>query len=155
MKNYLFLILVFWGGSCAVQTTDKKWTGAAKVENISDSFPWFSEGFTKYKPDSTYINELKRELPQYTVLVFAGVWCEDTQLLLPQFYKATDLAGLSRDRVELYLLDKKKKSPYRLERKYKITAVPVFIIMKDGEEVGRIVESVEESIEKDLVNLIQ
>jgi hypothetical protein len=55
----------------------------------------------------------------------------------------------------LYLLDKKKKSPLKREVDYKITAVPVFILLKDGKEKGRIVESTERSIEEDLLELIK
>lgn len=155
IKIPFFLLLFSFLNSCTAQTAGQSWTGATKEENLSENFPWFSQGYAAYNPDSSYIHELKKGLPQYTVLVFAGLWCKDTQLLLPKFYKVTDLSGLSRDKVELYLLDRKKKSPQRLEQKYDVTAVPVFIIMRDGVEVGRIVESVEESIEKDLFVLIQ
>lgn len=153
-RTYLFLMLFSFASSCSAQTASETPTGLIQEEVLVNSHPWFSEGYTTYTPDAYYINELKKELPEYTFLVFAGVWCEDTQVLLPQFYKTIDLAGLSRDNVELYLLDRKKKSRDRLERRYKVAAVPVFIIMKDGKEAGRIVESVEESIEKALFKLI-
>lgn len=115
-------------------------------------FPWFTEGYNSYNPDSYIINELKKSDKNIYILVFAGDWCSDTYYLLPQFYKTTDLAGIANH--QLYFLDRNKKSQDGLENNYKIELVPTFIIIKNGEETGRIEETVDESIEKDLLKII-
>ena len=90
-----------------------------------------------------------------TLLVFAGTWCSDTQNLLPKFYKSLDDAGIARERVKLYLLDEQKNSPEQLEKQYQVVSVPTFIVLQNGKELGRIVESVQQSIEADLAKQLQ
>lgn len=154
MKQFICVILTgYFFTGCIAQKGN--WSGNTSVKEVEGNFPWFASGYDKYSPDSLTISQLKAQLPSYTILVFAGTWCEDTQVLLPQFYKSIDLAGFPRGKVDLYLLDKRKESPQKLEGEYKIIAVPVFIILKDNKEVGRIVESIEGSIEADLLNLIK
>jgi hypothetical protein len=53
------------------------------------------------------------------------------------------------------MLDEQKQSPDGLEKKYKVSNVPTFIVLKDGEEKGRVVESVKVSLEKDLYELMR
>ena len=101
---------------------------------------WFSEGYNNYSANSSAIDMLLTLPKNTTFLVFGGVWCED-------------LAGIKRNRIQLYLLDKNKTSPAGLESQYSIHCIPTFIIMRDGKEIGRIVESVGVSIEYDLVEV--
>ncbi len=114
---------------------------------------WFSEGYNNYSANSSAIDMLLTLPKNTTFLVFGGVWCEDTRKLVPQFCKVMDLAGIKRNRIQLYLLDKNKTSPAGLESQYSIHRIPTFIIMRDGKEIGRIVESVGVSIEYDLVEV--
>ncbi len=114
---------------------------------------WFSEGYNNYSANSSAIDMLLTLPKNTTFLVFGGVWCEDTRKLVPQFCKVMDLAGIKRNRIQLYLLDKNKTSPAGLESQYSIHCIPTFIIMRDGKEIGRIVESVGVSIEYDLVEV--
>ena len=133
-------------------------TGPTDVKILTDAkaYPWFDTGCKEYKPDAATLKTLQENMPaDATLLVFAGTWCSDTQYLLPKFYKSLDDAGISRDRVKLYLLDEQKKSPEALEKQHNVVSVPTFIIMQNGKELGRIVESVQQSIEADLVKQLQ
>jgi len=87
-------------------------------------------------------------------MVFAGTWCEKSQELLPRFYKVLDLAGISRQRVTLCFLDRDKRSPQGIENNYSINTTPVFIILQKGVEIGRITETISQSIEADIADLI-
>jgi len=155
MKKIIFALVFITSFSCMAQKETKKWLGYTDVDKLSTKFEWFSQSYVTYKPDPDYIKKLSALAPDYTFLVFGGIWCGDTKELLPQFYKTIDQAGISRDKVKLYLLDEKKISPEKLEVQYKITRIPVFILLKDGKEVGRITEETQKSIESDLAGLIK
>jgi hypothetical protein len=86
--------------------------------------------------------------------VFAGTWCEKSQQLLPQFYKVMDLAGISKQRITLCFLDRDKRSPQGIENSYSINNTPVFIILQKGIEIGRITETINQSIEVAIADLI-
>jgi hypothetical protein len=114
MKSFVCIILSCWFfTSCVAQKNNL--TGNTLIKEVEDNFSWFASGYDNYSPDSSAISQLKDKLPEYTILVFAGTWCEDTQALLPLFYKSIDLAAFPREKAELYLLDKKKKSPLKRE----------------------------------------
>jgi len=85
------------------------------------------------------------------VLVFFGTWCPDSRNEVPKFLKIADLSGIAADSVKLYGLDRSKKSPEGLTEKYSITRVPTFIFLKNGEEVGRITEFPQTTLEGDML----
>ena len=159
MKNLLILVFTFITFGAMAQTpASAVITGTTDVQKLNDekAYPWFATGCKDYTPDAATLKTLKENMPaDATLLVFAGTWCSDTQYLLPKFYKTLDDAGISRDRVKLYLLDEQKQSPEQLEKQYQVVSVPTFIVLQNGKELGRIVETVQKSIEADLVNKLQ
>ena len=74
-------------------------------------------------------------------LVFLGSWCGDSKLHVPRFLKVADAAGIPKERIRLYSLDRSKKSSDGLTEQYRIRLVPTFICLKDGNEIGRITEA--------------
>ena len=56
--------------------------------------------------------------------------------------------------IQLIGLDVDKKNPNEDEIKYNIINVPTFIFFKDGKEINRIVELTIESIEKDILKIL-
>ncbi len=141
--------------SCIAQSSGQKdLTGKTDIKEVDTNFPWFSEGYNLYKPDSTVIKALLGKGSKLTFIVFGGTWCGDTKRELPRFYKITDQANIKREKITLYLLNHDKKSPEKLEKKHKIHSIPTFIIFVNGKETGRIVESPHNSLEKDLLEVI-
>ncbi|MFN6945437.1 MAG: TlpA family protein disulfide reductase [Cytophagaceae bacterium] len=116
---------------------------------------WFKSGFNTYKPDKALLKKLGKELPKYDFLVFAGTWCPDTRLLLPQFYKVVNKAGVPMEKPDTYLLNGELSSPEGLEKEYNIYAVPTIILLNNGKEVGRITESITSSMEEELLTLLK
>jgi len=149
----LFLFLLITSYTCKAQESVKEWVGYIDEQKLSNEFEWFRNGYTNYKPDSAFVEEISKAKSPYTLLVFGAIWCSDTKELLPQFYKTIDKAGISHDKVKLYLLDEKKRSPEKLEKKYHVKKVPTFILLMDGKEVDRIIEKADNSMEADLVRL--
>lgn len=116
---------------------------------------WYQPTFESYKPDAATVASLKNAIPKdATFLVFGGMWCSDTQNLLPKFYKTMADAGIAKERIQLYLVDEQKNSPDKLEKQYNVNNVPTFIILQKDQEKGRVVETVQQSIEADLLKLL-
>jgi thiol-disulfide isomerase/thioredoxin len=153
MKKFLFSILL---SSLALNMFSQSTTGFVQVEKLENSkeYSWFKDGYNSYEPDKLVIDSMQALPPTYSLIVFGGTWCDDTRALLPKLYKFSDQVNISRADISLYMLDEKKQSPEGLEKKYNIINVPTFIVLKDGAETGRIVESVKVSLEKDLYSLM-
>ncbi|MBO9699508.1 MAG: thioredoxin family protein [Sporocytophaga sp.] len=151
----LLLTAIIAFHNCVAQSSgEKELTGKTDIKEVDANFPWFSEGYKVYKPDSTVIKAISDKGSKLTFIVFGGTWCGDTKRELPRFYKVTDQANIKSERITLYLLNHDKKSPEKLEKKYKIHSIPTFIIFVNGKEAGRIVESPNNTLEKDLLDII-
>jgi thiol-disulfide isomerase/thioredoxin len=86
-----------------------------------------------------------------SIIVFLGTWCPDSKHEIPRFLKIADLAGIPADSTRLYGLDRSKKSPDGSTEKYEIRKVPTFIFLKNGQEVGRITEFPQTTLEGDML----
>ena len=104
------------------------------------SFDWFAQNQKGFIPDSNLVNALKIKKGKVSFLIFGGTWCDDTQFILPKFYKAQELADFSDTSIVFFGVDREKKSTGNLSQLFNIKNVPTIIVMKEGKEVGRVVE---------------
>ncbi len=111
------------------------------IENDT-AFAWFKENMQYGVPEAAAVTAFQQNKDKFTMLVFGGTWCHDTQNLLPKFYKLIDRSGYPNDKITLIALDRDKKSTTdkNLHVTYAITNVPTFIVLHDGKEVGRVTE---------------
>jgi thiol-disulfide isomerase/thioredoxin len=101
---------------------------------------WYSGNQNGYKPDTAITNALIAAKNKIHYVIFGGTWCEDTQSILPKFFKLQELSGTPDNNISLYGVDRAKKTIGNLTAAFNITNVPTIILMKDGKEFGRIVE---------------
>ena len=104
------------------------------------SFKWFRQQQEGYTPGTDIVSTIKSKAGEVQYLVFGGTWCGDTRFLLPKFYSLLDAAGITEDRVSLVAVDYSKKTIGNLSEAFNILRVPTFIVLKDGKEIGRVVE---------------
>ncbi|HTM93901.1 MAG TPA: thioredoxin family protein [Flavisolibacter sp.] len=112
-----------------------------KQELATDSaFTWYAENQKGYTPDQNALQLLRANRDSINIVAFGGTWCGDTKYILPKFFALADAAGLSPDRITLLGVDRSKKTIQHLSEAFGITNVPTLIVMKNGKEVGRVVE---------------
>lgn len=170
MKNYI-LVFAFLMGVAACHST-KKNTSAytvtydngdkvlrgnitrAQIENDT-AFGWFKENMKWGKADAAAVTAFNSKKDKFSIVVFGGTWCHDTQNLLPIFYRLIDKSGYPDNKITLIGVDRAKTAPNDLHKKYNIINVPTFIIFKDGKEVGRVVEyGTKGAIDKELGEIV-
>jgi thiol-disulfide isomerase/thioredoxin len=104
------------------------------------AFAWFAKNSNDYKPDASAVTALKGAKDSIYVLAFGGTWCHDTQFILPKFYQLADASGLAPDHITLVGVDHNKKTVQHLSETFNVVNVPTFIVLKNGQELGRVVE---------------
>jgi thiol-disulfide isomerase/thioredoxin len=104
------------------------------------AFAWFAQNSKGYTPEASAVAALKGAKDSIYVLAFGGTWCGDTKAILPKFYALADAAGLAQDRITLLGVDVSKKTIQHLSETFNVTRVPTFIVLKNGQEMGRVVE---------------
>lgn len=120
------------------------------------SFPWFAANMKFGTADAAAIRSFATKKDLFTMLVFGGTWCHDTQNLLPVFYRLLDKSGYPESRVTLVGVNEQKQDKMNLYRKWNIVNVPTFIVLDaQGRERGRVVEyGTLNSIDKELGTIV-
>ena len=112
-----------------------------KKDFVTDTaFSWFTKNQQGYTPDQKALQALRTNKDSVNVIAFGGTWCHDTQFILPKFFLLADAAGLSGDRITVIGVDHNKQSLQHLSEAFHITNVPTIIVMKNGQEIGRVIE---------------
>jgi thiol-disulfide isomerase/thioredoxin len=119
----------------------------------------FQQEYSGYQPDENTVKQLKqiiRSHPDaYKIVVIFGEWCSDSQREVPRFFKVMDAVGFPADQVEIYAVNRKKQGVTVDLSGYQVQYVPLFIINESGMEKGRIIESPEQSLEKDWLAILK
>jgi hypothetical protein len=93
------------------------------------------------------------------VTVFLGTWCSDSKRELARLWRAfDDLMGTSGREapfaVRYVAVARDKQEPAELTAGRDLHYVPTFVVEREGREVGRIVETAPQGIERDLLALL-
>lgn len=74
------------------------------------TFRWFGTNYKYAQPDAAAVATFKQNKNKFTMMVFGGTWCEDTQNLLPMFYKLIEKSEYPQKRITLVGVNRKKKA---------------------------------------------
>lgn len=104
------------------------------------------------KEDATALGEVP---PGAEVTVYFGAWCPDSRREVPRLWRALEEAGGDVPfTVEYIALDTDFEAGDTDISGADLDFVPTFVVHRDGEEVGRIVESAPDRLERDLHALL-
>ena len=110
------------------------------VQNDTAFSKWYTYNQSIYSPDTATLNVFERNKSKLSFIVFGGTWCEDTQFVLPRFFKLQEMSGVSDGMISFFGVNREKKTLGNLADAFGITNVPTIIVMKEGKEIGRVVE---------------
>jgi thiol-disulfide isomerase/thioredoxin len=119
------------------------------------AFTWMTENRKYGSADAGAVKIFSQQKDLFTVLIFGGTWCHDSQNILPVFYRLVDKSGFPDNRITLVGVDRQKTAPNNWHTIWNITMVPTFIILQNGKELGRVVEYGQTgNVEKELANIV-
>jgi thiol-disulfide isomerase/thioredoxin len=117
---------------------------------------WFDTEFEAYQPDIQILEQVNIEkLDDFDITIVMGTWCSDSQREVPRFYKMLESIGYETNKIILINVDRTKLAEGTPTAKLDIKRIPTFIFAKKGVEAGRIVETPQESLEKDMAKIIE
>ena len=119
------------------------------------AFTWMTENRKYGTADATAVKVFGEKRNLFTVLIFGGTWCHDTQNILPLFYRLADKSGFPDNQITVVGVDRQKTAPKNLHTTWNITMVPTFIILQNGKEMGRVVEYGKTgNVERELADIV-
>ncbi|MEO8231499.1 MAG: thioredoxin family protein [Ignavibacteriota bacterium] len=142
-------------------TTDEKngeplILGYCPVSLMNDSTfnnTWTSE-YESYQPDVGTLDSLEGKLDDVKIKIVFRSTCSDSREQLPRLFKILKELNYNLNSITLIGVNREKKGLSNEADGLDIQLVPTIIFYKDGTEIGRIVESPYESLEKDLLKII-
>jgi len=119
---------------------------------------WYSSNHKNYTVDESLVKLFKKKLNRHEILLFLGTWCGDSKREVPRMLKILEAANFPKEQLKIFALDRRKdnykKGLNGEEKGWNIKRVPTLILLKDDEEVNRIVERPIDSFEEDLLSIL-
>ena len=119
------------------------------------TFTWFKTNYESYTVDSTSLQSISALSYDIHFVMVLGTWCGDSKKEVPKLFKVFDSANIPEHKILMIGVDRSKKSYDGLSDKYNIQRVPTLIVLKGDQELGRIVEYPKETLEKDILKILQ
>ena len=126
-----------------------------KIFNDSSFSNWFTREYRNYKADTNTIKNIKSKLSGKTIKIVLGTWCSDSRREVPRMLKILDIVEFPQDSLSLVFVDRTKNGIADETKGLNIERVPTFIVYEKNKEIGRIIETPEETLEKDLLKIIK
>ena len=102
--------------------------------------PWQPLFVEPYQPDPGALAAISGNASDVTMLLIVATWCPDSKREVPRFFAIMDAAGIRESQLTMVGVDRTKKDAEGLTEKWGITRVPTFVFLRNGQEVGRVVE---------------
>jgi dipeptidyl aminopeptidase/acylaminoacyl peptidase len=140
--------------------------GEVTRDRILVDLPDWDDEFFEFEPDPAIIGEIANYMHDVEITVLLGTWCSDSRREIPRLWKILDEIGYPADEVTLYAVgssrftsempipDELLEWSIRIKEQYGVERVATIIFYRGGEEIGRIVETPEATLEGDLLVII-
>lgn len=161
MKRFILISLLLMLIIPAVGQKITRLLGVCTTKDLEQEpyAAWYKTNYENYTPTTDIVAQLKKAGPEkFTLKIIFGSWCGDSKRELPKMMKVLDVAGFPQKNIQLIgvydSMEVYKQGPNREEKGLHIYRVPTFIVYQKNKEIGRIVEYPVESLERDLLKII-
>lgn len=121
----------------------------------TDSFGLvFNNEYKYYIPDNNTITLLQSKIKKIRIEIVMGTWCGDSKEQVPRFIKILDILKYKTKKIKILCIDHFFNAENFEKGENNIQKIPTFIIYRKNKEIGRIVESPMNSLEKDLLDIL-
>jgi len=150
----LLLILIMNCSNMLIAQSDDILVGPISMQDLLDLPGWLSEDFLTYQPNREYMEGIPQHMHDIEIICVLGTWCSDSKREVPRMLRILQMGNIEPEKMRLIGVDRQKNSPDGANVTYNIERVPTFIFLRDGVEIGRIVEEALASLEKDMLGII-
>ena len=120
---------------------------------------WFGGAYSRYEPVASVLEKLRPRLAGVGIEAYFGTWCGDSRRQVPRLVRLLDLAGFDSKRLSLIALSDRpmefKQAPGNPQAQRRIHRTPTIVLLRDGVEMGRIVETPTASLEADFLAILE
>lgn len=139
--------------------------GEAIREDFTKHLPGWDKAYDLYEPSSLEIDQLAAVKETVEIICVLGSWCHDSEENVPRFWKILDQADNPNLKLIMFAVGRTVDSRARdilieigfdedLRQQYNVDLVPTFIFYVDDQEIGRIIETPETTLEHDAAQIV-
>ncbi len=129
--------------------------GRISPGEVTETYEAWREQLGDTDVDRSEARALREVAPGAEVTVYFATWCSDSRREVPRLWSALERAGGDVPfSVEYIAVDREFDAGDVSLAGADLEYVPTFVVDRDGEEVGRIVESAPDRLERDLHALL-
>lgn len=139
--------------TCEEEKQEVILTGELGPTELSQQ-PGYDNSVEAYQPKAELVAKLAKLDTPTELVVIIGTWCPDCHRETPRLGKVLAEANNPMLTVRYIGVDRSKQDPEGLAAQYDFQRIPTMMVIRDGEELGRITERPEVSIEADLVKIL-
>lgn len=133
--------------------------GAMTPEGTLGLSPAWEEVYVLYKPDGESLSAIHAALEEnrgrIRAEVVLGTWCSDSRKQVPKYLKILDIVGRNLLPTRIAGVDRSMKVTVGEFQARSVKRVPTFILYKGDEEIGRIIETPQGSMEEHLAAILK
>lgn len=115
---------------------------------------YYFQEYQNYHPEKDVLNNLESKIYNFSITIVLATWCDDSKEQVPRFFKILDMLDYDTRYVDIICVDKSKSAGKTDITNLNIERVPTFILYENGREDGRIIETPNTTLEKDILNII-
>lgn len=116
---------------------------------------WYDRNYSDYRVDTALTAMIGDMQQNVNYIIIAGTWCGDSKRQLPRLFKIFDAALISDNAVRMFGVDRSKEIDNAEFDRFDVQYVPTVIVLRNSQEIGRIVERPVESLEADLLSILR
>jgi hypothetical protein len=128
--------------------------GKTSQGSLFRDYPVFWNDYRDYTPRKDVVEKIAGIGGSVDILVFFGTWSRDSVSEVPKILRVLDAADNKNLKLALYGVDRARQEGLGMSEKFNIRRVPTTIVLRDGTELGRLVEYPKESCEEDLLRIL-
>jgi dipeptidyl aminopeptidase/acylaminoacyl peptidase/thiol-disulfide isomerase/thioredoxin len=140
--------------------------GEITMKDVYENLDGWDETYFNYSPDGEVLSHLKDLMSGVEMVCVIGTWCPDCQREIPRLWKILDTISYPLAHVKTYAVGSSRftrgmpippkalKWSDEVKDWYDIKAVATIIVTRDGEELGRIIEAPDGSLEVNLLDIV-
>jgi len=115
----------------------------------------YDHEYQEYEPEKKFLKKIIKHDTDYDIVLVLATWCHDSKEQVPRFYKILDDAEIKEDLMKVICVDGQKTGGDVAIDNLNIERVPTFIFYRQGKEIGRIIETPENTLESDFYSIIK
>ena len=144
------IVIVSALSSCAGANMGKSAMAIGEVsqQQLIDNYQHFAQSYQSFKLSTDDLTDIASWPNDLHIEVYFGTWCHDSQREVPRFLKIMSQKPTLSNR--LVALDYEKSEPKGSAKHHDIKFTPTFIVYKNNQEVGRIIERPKVSLAADI-----